>query len=353
MEHAGQTGTSPAFDDHRGTGDGGRGGNAAQQGDDDVAHALGHQFTAGIEAFPFHPSCRRAAKQAFDHTQRRNAQRRGDESGQHGHIDAGKQQALGGDEGAGNGADLGHRRGSGIGVEDKIQHHCHHNGRQGTGNKPGQLFGEQRCDEHCQQAEHHRLPVGRKAQLPIRGQLLQGGLPFGHGAEKVVHLSQGDDDGDAGSKAGDHRHRDDGHQTAHLQQSHHQQHHAGQKTRGEHALQAVPGRQSDENGRHGAGGTADLVGRAGQKTDDDTGRNGGDQAAGCIGAAADAEGQRQGQSHRRHRQARHQVGRQGARVVPRKFPGKIRTILLEHNSSSFHMAIPQRPYLFISAYFRK
>lgn len=292
-------------------------------GNDDVADALGHQLTGGVQGLALHSAGGRAAQKALDHAQRRNGDGRGNQVGQGGNINAVEQQAVRRHELLGNGAHLSHGGAFGHRVQHEVQHHRHDDGHQRAGQVFGELFGPQDHHRHGQHRKHHRLHIGGKAQPPVGEQLLDGILALAHGAEEVIHLAQCNHDGDAGGKAGDDRHRNDGHQLAHPQHSGHKQDHTGEQSGGKHALHPVFGRDADENGCHGAGGAADLVGRTAQNANHNACHDGGDHAAGRVRAAAYAEGKGQGQSHRRNGQAGHQVGQERRAVVAGEFTPKI------------------------------
>ena len=163
------------------------------------------------------------------------------------------------------------------------------------------------------------LPLGMKAQPGVGGQLFQIGGPFGHSAEEVVHLAQGDDQGDAGGEAHDDRHGNEADELAQAQQAGGQQQRTGGKAGQEHALQAVAGHDAHQHGAHGPGGAGHLIGRAPQQGDDHARHDGGHKARGGRGPAGHAEGQRQRQRHGAHREPRHHVAAQAGGVVAREF----------------------------------
>ena len=185
-----------------------------------------------------------------------------------------------------------------------------------------------------------------KAQPGVGGQLFQIGGPFGHGAEEVVHLAQGDDQGDAGGEAHDDRHGNEADELAQAQQAGGQQQRTGGKAGQEHALQAVAGHDAHQHGAHGPGGAGHLIGRASQQGDDHARHDGGHKARGGRGPAGHAEGQRQRQRHGAHREPRHHVAAQAGGVVAREFrpqAGKKTVSLLPLTVKSYRLAPGQKP----------
>ena len=142
----------------------------------------------------------------------------------------------------------------------------------------------------------------------ISPHFLDGRAFNGGDAKEVVHLPQGDDHSDARSEAGDDRHGDKGCEPSQFEQSGDYQQNTGQEGGLEDTVQAILGHNGGEDGGHGPCGAGDLVKSSAQKGDDGTGHDGSKQAGGRRSAAADAEGQGQGQCHRRHRQTGHHIG---------------------------------------------
>ena len=126
-------------------------------------------------------------------------------------------------------------------------------------------------------------------------------------AQKVVDLPDEDDEGDAGGEAGDDRRGDEGDETPHAQQADDQDDDAGQQPGDPDAFQPDPLADDDEHRAHGAGGAGNLIGGAGERADDQAGKDGRHQAGGSGGAGGDAEGQGQGQRNRGDRQAGEQI----------------------------------------------
>ena len=141
----------------------------------------------------------------------------------------------------------------------------------------------------------------------------------GH-AEKVIHLSQGNDDRNAAGEAGNDRHGDKGREAAQLQHAAYHKNSARKKRGNEHALHGIARHYGHQNGRHRARGAADLVIAAGQQRDHQARHNGRNKACRRVRTAGHAEGQRQRQRDRRYRDAAEQIRRQRFCVVSLKLP---------------------------------
>jgi len=76
------------------------------------------------------------------------------------------------------------------------------------------------------------------------------------------------------------------------QEADEQQQHSGEQTRDPDAGETVALHEHDQHRGHRAGGTADLKGRAGESTHDETREDGSDQTRGGRGTRSDSERQR-------------------------------------------------------------
>ena len=108
-------------------------------------------------------------------------------------------------------------------------------------------------------------------------------------------------------------------------------HHRGRKDAG----QAVLGHNGHEHRGHSAGGAGNLIVRAAQQADDKAADDGSQKTRRRRGAAADAEGQRQRQGHRRHRHTGHQVLGEFRAVIAAKLLPQIGNIGIFHLYLSF------------------
>ena len=314
VEHTGEPGAGAGFYRHTGTGNGRSGRDAAKQRGEDVADTLGQKLPVIVQLDAGHPAGAGSAEQAFHHAQSGDADGRSQKPAQSVQIQRKQIEPLGQHE---RGRDLPY------GVYRQIQHHgsgCgQDDGHQRCGHHTVPLFWKKYHKEHHKNSNGHSGPVGIKAVGEVSPHLLNGRTLYGGDAKEVIHLSQSDDHSDARSKAGDHRHGDKGREPSQLEQPGNHQKHASQESGLEHAIQAILGHNGGENGGHGSGGAGDLVKSPAQKGDDGAGHNGGEQAGGRRSAAADTEGQSQGQRHRRYRQTGHHIGQQSFGIVVCKF----------------------------------
>ena len=99
--------------------------------------------------------------------------------------------------------------------------------------------------------------------MKISKQFLSGGIRGGSfDAEEVVDLTDEDDEGDARGEAADDGRGDEGDEATEAQETDEEQERAREETRDPDAFETVTLDEHDEDGRHGARGSADLERRA-------------------------------------------------------------------------------------------
>ena len=125
--------------------------------------------------------------------------------------------------------------------------------------------------------------------------------------KQVVDLADKNDQGDARRKSADDGRRDEGNEAAQPQQSNDQQGRTREQACHPDPFQPVARDQHDQHRRHGAGGTADLEGCAGEGTHNESRKDGRNQPRRGRGARGDPERQRQRQRYRGDREAGQQV----------------------------------------------
>ena len=304
---------SAALDRHAGARDRRRGRHPAKERHEHVAEPLGHQFLIAVKGLARHCGAHRAAEQALDGAEGRDRDRWQQQPVQIAPRDRRQRQAAIEQDGARDRADQRDLPAGQCG-DHACQHDAHQRGRDGLEEARQHEHGG---DHDCGQG--HGAPVrgGRAAQVaPELGQGVLGRC--GLHAKHVIQLAHGDDDRDAAGEACDHWRGDELDVAPQAEQPEQHQHEPRQHAGDPDARQPVLPRNGDQDRGHGPGGAGDLVGRAAQPADDQPGQDGCHQARRRVGARGHAEGQRQRQRHRTHRDARQQIAPEHGQVVARK-----------------------------------
>ena len=270
--------------------------------------------------------CARAAQQRLNHAQHGDGDNRADEVLEHVEVDRAEVQAVVQHQAF---RDVPHLR-QRIETRDFGHDGRQNNRQQRPRHLRVQLLRPEDHEQHNQQTDGDRLPVGGKSDAGVAPQLFQCACADGVRAEEVVHLPQGDDNRDAAGEAHDDAGRDEVDELAEAEDARQQDNHARRKRRDEHALQAVLGDDADEDGAHGPGRTADLEGRAAKQPDDKSADDGGDKPRGGVRAGGHAECEGKRQRHRRHCDAAQDVLEEFAGVVAGEFVFQVGNVLFEH-----------------------
>ena len=330
----GQTRAAAVVDIGHGARDGARGGNAAEQGRDDVGQPLSHQFLVGVVAIARHAVGHGGGKQTLNGAEHRNDQGSGQQGaeGREGETAVGSgEQAVpieipGGDGGK-RGGDAPESVADGGNVRETLRIGQGHNdrghddGHQRTGHPFGHLL---RTDNEKYRGD------GNRQHGPIhRGDVSEIAHPFidktrGDGArnvqsQKVFDLRGEDGEGDA---RGEPHHDGIGNELDHAAQAEHPEQHqedAGHDRGHQQPRQAETLHHSVDDDDESAGGSADLHAASAQSRDDYAGHNGGENPhAGTDGVlhiptGRGGDGERDGQ--REGNNADHQPGQQIGREV--------------------------------------
>ena len=234
VEHTRQTCFCAGTDGNAGTGNGCCGRDAAEERQQDIAHALGDKFLIAFQSNTCHLTCAGTAEQTFNHAQNGNTEGRHDEVCDGGQIQCGKEQSFFREKGLGDGANGGHiqtnENGKGSGENDAHQRCRNHS---------VPFFREEHHKQHHKEANAYGSQIGMKAQCAVACQFGNGGGAFAVGAEEVVNLPQSNDDGNTGGKACDNGGRYERGQFPKTEDARQKQQDTSQQCGNEYAVQTI------------------------------------------------------------------------------------------------------------------
>ena len=334
MHQTGQTRAAAVVDIGHGARDGARGGNAAEQGRDDVGQPLSHQFLVGVVAIARHTVGHGGGKQTLNGAEHRNDQGSGQQGaeGREGEtaVGGGEQAVpieIPGGDGGKRGGDAPETVADGGNVRETLRIGQGHNdrGHDDGHQRTGHPFGHPLRTDN----EKHRGDGNRQHGPIHRSDVSEIAHPFidktrGDGArnvqsQKVFDLRGEDGEGDA---RGETHHDGIGNELDHAAQAEHPEQHqedAGHDGGHQQPRQAETLHHSVDDDDEGTGGSADLHAASAQSRDDYAGHNGGENphsgADGVLhiptgrGGDGERDGQREGNN------ADHQPGQQIGREV--------------------------------------